>query len=296
LVLMDLAAFASVTKLILQPDIPLAVGHFFIVFTIVASDIGSETVILKTHDIPLVENRPVRRVRAFTIARTVQALCTVAWVSLFIYMLYLAVVAPIICEDYCWSCQIEVKNGTFCNIFNPCPNTNQTCLTSISQCGYSETGSCLISSDNATVLQWSPPRHGVEIQNRTDCFTTQTAAECILGEPGLTDCVLLGIVLIEAIYSTAQIFFRSFIYPITLPEHVMFFSYLEMEALKESDRRKLLVEAAGRMEFGFAWNLDRLHEVAEAFHSADDKVSRDEDKESGVSLSESSPGLSYTKM
>ena len=57
--------------------------------------------------------------------------------------------------------------------------------------------------------------------------------------------------------------FRSYIYPITLPEYVMFMTLLNEDAQR-------IIQASGRMEFGYHWTIDQLPTTIAAYH--DDNV------------------------
>jgi len=52
-----------------------------------------------------------------------------------------------------------------------------------------------------------------------------------------------------------QMFFRSYIYPITIPEYVLFLSYWEKGALKK------MVVQVGKNEFGVDWDPVNLEDT-----------------------------------
>jgi len=260
LMAMDLAAIASVVKLINQPgNVVSSVLHGLLIFTIVIIDISSESIILVHHDIKLINAEKVIQKNLFSVARAMQMICTIGWISLLFYMIALSAAAGFRCQDYCWQCNVGEEINSTCGLFAPCKNTSLHCF-SAGVCGVSASGSCSF-SDNFTVVHWSPPKNGLDFQNRTECGSSETYSECIARNPSMTDCVLLALVLIDAIYATINIWFRSYLYPITIPEYVMFFAYLRLEDLHENERDQKILDAAGKMEFGMEWTMDKLPQM-----------------------------------
>jgi len=240
LLLMDVAAIASVSSLIVvtgdSPLYTLLRASPFLL--IIAVDMASEIVILLTHDIPICnqDEEVIPEYNSyFQVARVLQVLVELAWLGALIYMIL--IVAHLNCYDEC-SCVIDAPSvncsSPLCPVSNTC-NKNGTCVFSLQ-------GTC-----SPTV----PPN----INYTSNCTITRTTLRCEQDNPSITACILLSMVLLEGIFQTIGMYFNSYIYPITIPESVMFFCYWMNGDLDK------LVEKVGKNLFGLDWDMSQIDVV-----------------------------------
>jgi len=260
-VILNFAALASVTTLIFdEPELWKEALKFFGFLCIIFCDIASEIVILVTHDFPLIaKSYGVYYIDQFIIARYFQLIAYVAWLITFACMVWKANLAYLTCTDTCTYCYIadptsDCSSSAFCNT-----SMLQYCNTTTSSCYWNASNpTCSISnSGNATWTLSSPINTTltfISSTTNTNNFTNYCNGEsrltCLDTHASSVNCVLLAIVLLDMTYQMMQLYLRSFIYPITIPESVMFEVYLNWDTKKEAYRHKLIVAAVGKMEFG----------------------------------------------
>jgi len=260
LVMLDLAAIASVSSLIIvSGDTPFVTFLRVLPFLgIILLDILSESVILFTHDIPLC-NQEEENIKEydvyFRLARTAQLVVQFCWIVVLIYMI--VVTANLDCRDEC-QCHINVPG---LNCTSPsCPPNSKICQNE-GICEIKADGFC---TENGTV----PFSLGSHIDYYfTNCTVTKSAKFCYQNNPSVTSCILLGLVILEGFYQIIGMFFRSYIYPITLPETILFFMYW-----MNRDTEKLLLKV-GKFEFGLDWkpDLDMKSETTPLYTFNNDK-------------------------
>jgi len=151
-----------------------------------------------------------------------QVLVNLAWIVSLIYMIY--VVATLDCEDMC---QCELKDTDI-----------------------RPSGVCLFNN----TINIPPTLHNSSLIN---CTMTSTKLECTQSNPSLTGCILLAIVLTDAVYSLMDVFFRSNILPITIPDNVLYLLYWMNEETGK------IVTAIGRHEFGWDFSVDDLRLISD---------------------------------
>jgi len=223
--------------------------------TIVLLDIASETAILVVHDLVILKGYTCQYREIFTAARVVQCLCTLGWIITLCFMVNQALYYDHACVTTCTNCSYTNDRACFTD---PVCGLNGTCNDGMF-CEYLGTGTCSLSY-NATheFGNWTnPPQHNNATSlNSTSCTDVTTREMCIVLHPAPIDCVLLGLVLLEATLNMIQLWFKSDIYPITLPEATMFTCLLHWSEKSVDVRHKLILEAVGKMEFGKEFNLD----------------------------------------
>jgi len=251
LIFMDIAAIASVSNLIIVPGDPGYMTLFKALpfLGLILLDIASEVVILVYHDIPLCNQEDEKILHhnfKFQVARVTQIFVMLCWIGALVWMV------------------IEVKNlkcteECTCTIYNLDLNCSSplcpvnTCTTSY--CQYNQEGVCQFNStDNSTTIIGLPPERS-SFQSNCTQDEIQTIIYCQQTHPSLISCILLGLILVENLYQTIGIFFKSYLMPITLPDFIMFQLYLM------TDNVDGLINRFGKSEFGFHWNTQLLENL-----------------------------------
>jgi len=218
----DLASLASVSTLIMVHNAtPLQTFFRALPFAIIlVVDISSETMILVYHDLPLLRadhEEPKKNKVIFDVARCMQVFVNFAWLGALIYMVW--VLANLNCVAEC----------TCANVCSPFD----------SNCNDSVVLSCidLAGNDSVQLINADP---NLDYQN---CTVTWSIRNCQKSNPSLNSCILLFLVLLDGFYQMGQMFFRSYIYPLTVPEYVMFLAYWRKD-------KNEIVKAIKRSQFG----------------------------------------------
>jgi len=110
--------------------------------------------------------------------------------------------------------------------------------------------------------EFSTPLLNLTIVNNTACLSTVSRDQCIANNPQLVDCLLLALVLLDGVYATIQMWFKKDITTMALPDNVFFTCALKWKKDPE-ERRKVILEAIGKMEFGSHWTLDDYQATTE---------------------------------
>jgi len=224
----DLASLASVSTLIMVHNAtPQETFWRALPFAIIlVVDISSETMILVYHDLPLLRaehDTPKKNKTIFDAARFMQVFVNFAWLGSLIYMFWVLVHLNCVAECTC----LDV-----CSRFD-------------SNCNESVVLSCIDLPGNDSVELISPDPN----LNYLNCSVTWSIRQCQKSNPSLNSCMLLFLVLIDGFYQMGQMFFKSYIYPLTVPEYVMFLAYWRKD-------KNEIVNAIRRSQFGDSQNLD----------------------------------------
>jgi len=153
--------------------------------------------------------------------------------------------------------------------FVPCTSAS-TCSSSLScqeyngasYCSTTQQGPCNVISTfsvNSTLLvQFT--------SNNSTIFCSQnnviTISQCLTNGPYFTDIVYVAIILIDFIVSTYEKYARSYIYPITIPETILFARLWECntcESIKE------MLDAIGKFSFGRKFDVPQDHPVFDKY-------------------------------
>eukprot|EP01123_Difflugia_compressa_P013759 TRINITY_DN657_c0_g1_i1.p1 TRINITY_DN657_c0_g1~~TRINITY_DN657_c0_g1_i1.p1 ORF type:complete len:356 (-),score=36.14 TRINITY_DN657_c0_g1_i1:85-1044(-) len=244
LILVDLAALSSVSTLIATPGaLPYQMFINAVPFVaLVILDIVSESIILVYHDIPICDQEEEiihENDTIFLIAKILQVIVFLGWLGALVYMIIAAL--NVHCTDTC-KCNILIPGLNCSSPF--CPNGVQCNSTYPSEyCFYQQKGTC------QPTMNFPP---GMNMNFTSNCTLTQIKEDCILQRPNYIGCVLLGLVLIESLYQLIGMYFKSYIYPITIPESVMFIIYW-----MNDDKDKIVLKV-GKNEFGLNWERDQM--------------------------------------
>jgi len=224
----DLASLASVSTLIVvHGATPVQTFWRAIPFAIILIvDISSETMILVFHDLPLLKaehETPKKYKVIFDVARLMQVFVNFAWLGALIYMIWVLIHLNCVAE---------------CTCLHVCERLDANCNDTVKL-------SCidLISNDSVELISPDP---NLVYEN---CTVTWSIRQCIKSNPSLNSCILLFLVLIDGFYQMGQMFFKSYIYPLTVPEYVMFLAYWRKD-------KNDIVKAIRRSQFGDSQNLD----------------------------------------
>jgi len=244
LILMDIAAIASVSNLIVVPGDPPSITFLRAIpfVALILIDIGSETLILLYHDIPLCnheDDKLLKHVRKFQVGRVLQIFVLVCWYGALAYMII--TVQNLQCVNTC-TC-VYSNQAILCNS-TQCP-ANGTC--GADYCSWTKRAEC-----NANNTLPFPTEYESEFTANCTIAASDTIEYCIHTHPSFISCVLLGLILFEGTYEAIGIFFKSYVLPITLPDEVMFQLYLM------NDNIDGLINRLGKSEFGFHWNKSLL--------------------------------------
>jgi hypothetical protein len=257
LILMDIAAIASVSNLIIVPDdTPVQTFLRAVPFvSLVILDIVSEVGILIYHDIPLCDQKDAKIIKhntKFQIARIIQIFVLLCWIGALVYMVL--IVKNLHCQDNCY-CYITNPNLNCSSCPINDPSNTAVCPANASYCEIYRTQIC--NNTNPEVYPGfilTENYDNFEIMNCT--FNTRNGAEfCRLTHPSIISCVLLALILLDGIYETIGIFFKSYLLPITLPDYVLFQIYVIR------DNIDWLIARLGKHEFGFDFNVPELRET-----------------------------------
>jgi len=226
LMFFDVASLASVSNLIVVHGASIVETGFrafpFVIILVV--DILSESLILYYHDMPLTRgetSHEKKNKRVFDVARIMQVFVNFAWLGSLLYMIYKVLNLNCVSQCDCIETCLQ-PTGLDCTSTN---STNLQCYGSLNntQVGY----------------PFSPdPKFDY------NCTVTWSIQDCIHSSPSFNSCVLLGIVLLDSFYQMGQMFFKSYIYPITVPEYVMFMAHWN------NNNKELIIKAVGKNEFG----------------------------------------------
>jgi hypothetical protein len=219
----DLASLASVSTLIVVHEATIVqTAMRAIPFAIIlVVDISSETMILVYHDLPLLRvdhEETKKNKRIFDVARMMQVFVNFAWLGSLIYMVWVVINLNCVAECSCLVCDPQLG---YCN----------TTMSDIP---------CIDVEGNNTLIEIINPSATLDYQN---CTFTWTIPECRKANPTLNSCILLFLVLLDGFYQMGQMFFKSYIYPLTVPEYVMFLAYWRKDP-------KEIVNAIRRNQFG----------------------------------------------
>jgi len=208
LMFFDLASLASVSTLIVVHDASIEATFLraipFAVILIV--DISSESMILYYHDLPLLRSDievPHQNKVIFNLARCMQVFVNFAWLGALLYMIW-SVLNPTCVSD---ECTCNTNNNSTVELF------------------------CKDILINDTVDSYS------------NCTVTWSVNQCRKASPSQNSCILLFLVLLDGFYQMGQMFFKSYIYPLTIPEYVMFLAYWRRD-------EKQILQSVRRNQFG----------------------------------------------
>jgi len=203
----DLASLASVSTLIVVHNAtPMQTLWRALPFALILIiDISSETMILVYHDLPLlrVEHEETKKNKnIFDAARIMQVFVNFAWLGALIYMIWMVVNVNCIAECQCTVCD---PNFGYCN-----NSMNLACHDPLGN-------ESLVIIDRDFNLDYE------------NCTVTWSTQQCQKANPTLNSCILLFLVLLDGFYQMGQMFFKSYIYPLTVPEYVMFLAYWQKD-------------------------------------------------------------------
>jgi len=230
LMFFDVASLASVSNLIVVHGATIVQTGLrafpFVVILVV--DILSESLILYYHDLPLTRGEtehPKTNQKIFDISRMMHVFVNFAWLGSLLYMIYEVINVQCVAECDCYETCIRPFDCTARN------RTQEVCYESMNITGVG-------------IPFNEDPKYDY------NCSVSWSVADCRQSSPSYNSCILLGLVLLDSFYQMGQMFFRSYIYPITVPESVMFLAYWK----KDKD---LIINAIGRNEFGPEYDFAR---------------------------------------
>jgi len=247
LIVVDFASLASISKLLLDTHFPVGLAFGIGFGFVVILDIISETVILYFHDLQLLERYSVEHRSLVIAAQVTQTFCTLCWIFALIYMITLVNLAQENCTGICTNC--NYTSDAICELNTDCVGGG-ICVNS--SCYYNYTGECTVYGSSA---EFSTPLYNLTTVDITSCFSVVSRDQCISNNPELVDCVLLALVLLDGVYATIQMWFKKDVTTMALPDSVFFTCALKWKKDPE-ERRKVILEAIGKMEFGTHWTLD----------------------------------------
>jgi len=133
-------------------------------------------------------------------------------------------------------------------------NTNMSCSSPLCQSGPNCLMYCSYDMNNVPCTTLNSTYLPITIPGNftPNCTITTTTLSCILSSPSATSCILLALVILESIYNTIGMFFKSYIIPIMLPYTVLFLIYWMNEDIDN------MILKLGRSEFGSTWEIDQL--------------------------------------
>jgi len=255
LILMDIAAIASVSNVIIVPGD----SHFTTFLRavpfvgLVLLDIFSEVLILLYHDIPLCnqeDKKILKHNKKFQLGRILQIIVLIGWICALVYMIH--IVRNLNCENIC---ECYAENPDISCSDPKCP-TNGTCDNTF--CSFfTDPMVCYPYGNPDNFTAPVPLKLEEEGYDFANCTITYKMKTCIQTHPSAISCVLLALILFEGLYQTMGIFFKSYLLPITLPDNLMFQLYIM------NDEIDALVNRLGQSEFGFHWSKKLLETLIE---------------------------------
>eukprot|EP01125_Pyxidicula_operculata_P010609 TRINITY_DN348_c2_g1_i1.p1 TRINITY_DN348_c2_g1~~TRINITY_DN348_c2_g1_i1.p1 ORF type:complete len:521 (+),score=39.98 TRINITY_DN348_c2_g1_i1:235-1563(+) len=256
LIALDFVGLISVSTVFKGQDyfgIPAQVFGVLVFSPVLILDILSESLLLYYHDLVLLRGEDTYQYRPrLKVIRVFQVFVTMVWVALLAFLIYRVV--NINCVDTCYcnqpnapieSCSVSANCTSA--VYNYCFNgTNATD-------GYCTiNGTCILNYDDTysylVSLVWTDPSYPYNF-TLSDCYPVYNDA-CYDNNPDLTDCVLLAIIVWDAVVLALKMYFRSHIYPITVSSHILF-----SRLWRDNDKEKIVI-AMGRMEFGPSYEVN----------------------------------------
>jgi len=280
LLALDIAGMASVASVFKSDDITYTIKYTLPFILVVILDVTSEALLYIYHDLYLCKNKNFDKMWVITFAKVVQTLVSLTWMGLLIFLIF-RVSTPHCTMDKC-TCQSYSANSTICalsievggivipdqiQIPGECPGSSGTCVmvnasSPLGRCGHQEIGECIQNTN--TTITWITTTYGTQPNTTSplSLCTVESTLECLADAPTWTNCVLLGIVVLFSWVETINVFYRLKIYPITIPESVMFLFYWDYKSEKGTRKRRWIPWAVGMLELGYNYKPPKGTEVS----------------------------------